>query len=149
ALKQRARQGYELTRRVGIMRLGWYPSWIMSGSETYGRSRELHGVCDSGGIAPALMLAVKLTDARGGDYWDDVDYIVRNQLVEQQFTDAKVMLARAGGDPQDLIARFVGGCGTGEPTAIKPEISGVATAATAAAFYHAWHGITRFDPGAK
>jgi len=96
-----------------------------------------------------LMLAVKLTDAGVADYWDDVDYIVRNQLVEQQFTDAKVMLGKAGGDPQDLIARFVGGCGTGEPTAMKPEILGVATAATAAAFYHAWHGIIRFDPGAK
>jgi hypothetical protein len=59
------------------------------------------------------------------------------------------MLGKAGGDPQDLIARFVGGCGTGEPTAMKPEIFGVSTAATAAAFYHAWHGIIRFDPGTK
>ncbi|HTM54985.1 MAG TPA: hypothetical protein VL175_13210 [Pirellulales bacterium] len=149
ALKQRARQGYELTRRVGIMRMGWYPSWIMNGSETYGRSKDLHGVCDSGGIAAALMLAVKLSDAGVGDYWDDVDYIVRNQLIEQQFTDEKAMLAKAGGDPNDVIGRFVGGCGTGEPTAIKPEIDGVATAAMAAAFYYAWHGITRFDKDAK
>src|SRR5262245_36425273 len=149
ALKQRARQGYELTRRVGIMRMGWYPSWIMNGSETYGRPQALHGVCDSGGIAAALMLAVKLSDAGVGDYWDDVDYIVRNQLIEQQFTDAKVMLDKAGGDPQNVIERFVGGCGTGEPTAIKPEISGIATAATAAAFYYAWHGITRYDKDAK
>jgi hypothetical protein len=149
ALKQRARQGYELTRRVGIMRLGWYPSWIMNGSETYGRSRALHGVCDSGGIAAALMLAVKLSDAGVGDYWDDVDYIVRNQLIEQQFTDENVMRGKAGGDPQHVIGRFVGGSGTGEPTAIKPEISGAATAATAAAFYYAWHGITRYDKDAK
>ena len=149
AMKQRARQGYELTRRVGIMRMGWYPSWIMNASETFGRSKDLHGVCDSGGIAAALMLAVKLSDAGIGDYWDDVDYIVRNELIEQQFTDARVMLGKAGGDPQNLIERFVGGCGTGEPTAMKPEISGVATAATAAAFYHAWHGITRYDKDAK
>jgi hypothetical protein len=149
ALKQRARQGYELTRRVGVVRLGWYPSWIMNGPETYGRSKQMHGVCDSGGAAAALILAVKLTDAGVGDYWDDVDYIVRNQLAEQQFTDAKVMLGKAGGDPQSLIPRFVGGCGTGEPTAMKPEIGGVGTAAAAAAFYHAWHGITRFDPDAK
>jgi hypothetical protein len=149
ALKQRARQGYELTRRVGVMRMGWYPSWIMNGSETYGRSKALHGVCDSGGIAATLMLAVKLSDAGVGDYWDDVDYIVRNQLIEQQFTDANVMLRKAGGDPQNVIGRFVGGCGTAEPTAIKPEIGGVATAATAAAFYYAWHGITRYDKDAK
>ena len=144
-----ARQGYELTRRVGIMRMGWYPSWIINGAETYGRSKELHGVCDSSGIAAALMLAVKLSDAGIGDYWDDVDYIVRNQLVEQQFTDADVMSRKAGGDPENLIARFVGGCGTAEPTASKPEINAIATADTAAAFYHAWHGITRFDEEAK
>ena len=149
ALKQRARQGYELTRRVGVMRMGWYPSWIMNGVETYGRSKELHGVCDGGGIAAAVMLAVNLSDAGVADYWDDVDYIVRNQLIEQQFIDANVMLGKAGGDPQNLIERFVGGCGTGEPTAIKPEINSVATAATAAAFYYAWHGITRYDKDAK
>jgi hypothetical protein len=149
ALKQRARQGYELTRRVGITRMGWYPSWIMNGSETYGRSKALHGLCDGGGIAAALILAVKLSDAGVGDYWDDVDYIVRNQLIEQQFTDAEVMLRKAGGDPQNLIGRFVGGSGTAEPTAIKPEISAVATAATATAFYYAWQGITRFDKEAK
>jgi hypothetical protein len=149
ALKQRARQGYELTRRVGVMRLGWYPSWIMNGSETYGRSKDLHGVCDNAGVAATLMLAVKLGDAGIGDYWDDVDYIVRNQLVEQQFVDANVMLRKAGGDPKNLIARFVGGCGAGEPSAIKPEISGVATAATAAAFYYAWHGITRYDQDSR
>ncbi|HET6328221.1 MAG TPA: hypothetical protein VFG04_26300 [Planctomycetaceae bacterium] len=149
ALKQRARQGYELTRRVGVTRMGWYPSWIMNGTETYGRSKDLHGVCDSAGIAAALLLAVKLSDAGVGDYWDDVDYIVRNQLIEQQFTDANAMRGKAGGDPLNVIGRFVGGCGTGEPTAIKPEISGVATAATAAAFYHAWHGITRYDEDAK
>ena len=64
AMKQKARQGYELTRRVGIMRMGWYPSWIMNASETFGRSKDLHGVCDSGGIAAALMLAVKLQRRR-------------------------------------------------------------------------------------
>jgi hypothetical protein len=149
ALKQRARQGYELTRRVGILRMGWYPSWIMNGSQTYGRSAALHGVCDSAGVAATLMLAVKLSDAGVADYWDDVDYIVRNQLVEQQFTDVEVMASKAGNDHRRLVGRFVGSCGTGEPTAMKPEVSGVATAATAAAFYHAWHGITRFDSDAR
>jgi hypothetical protein len=149
ALKQRARQGYELTRRVGVMRLGWYPSWIMNGSETYGRSKDLHATCNSAGVAATLMLAVKLSDSGIGDYWDDVDAIVRNQLVEQQFIDADAMLRKAGGDPHNLIARFVGGCGIGEPTAIKPEINSAATAATAVAFYYAWHGITRFDQDAR
>ena len=71
------------------------------------------------------------------------------QLIEQQFTDLSAMRTMAGGDPADdaLLERFVGGCGAGEPTAIKPEISTTASLSTAAAFYYAWHGITRFDHG--
>jgi hypothetical protein len=59
------------------------------------------------------------------------------------------MRAASGGVRGRLIARIVGGCGTGEPTAIRPEINAVATADTAAAFYYAWHGITRFDEEAR
>jgi len=95
------------------------------------------------------MLAVKLSDAGMDDYWDNVDAIVRNQLTEQQFTDLSAMRKMAGGDPKNdaLLERFVGGCGAGEPTAIKPEVSATASLSTAAAFYYAWHGITRFDHG--
>jgi hypothetical protein len=95
------------------------------------------------------MLAVKLSDAGMDDYWDNVDAIVRNQLIEQQFTDLRAMRKMAGGDTKNdaLLERFVGGCGAGEPTAIKPEISATASLSTAAALYYAWHGITRFDHG--
>jgi hypothetical protein len=146
-LKQFAREGYMYTTRNGIARMGWYPAWVMP--EKFQRPKDLHGISDNGGVAAMLMLAVKLSDAGMDDYWDNVDAIVRNQLIEQQFTDLSAMRQMAGGDPKNdaLLARFFGGCGVGEPTAIKPEISATASLSTAAAFYYAWHGITRFDHG--
>ncbi|MFN8008513.1 MAG: hypothetical protein U0V70_16130 [Terriglobia bacterium] len=36
-----------------------------------------------------IGIAVKLSDAGVGDYWDDVDRWVRNQFTEQQLTDGK------------------------------------------------------------
>lgn len=146
-LKQFAREGYMYATRNGIARMGWYPSWIMP--EKFQRPKILHGISDNGGVAAMLMLAVKLSDAGMDDYWDNVDAIVRNQLIEQQFTDLAAMRKIAGGDPKNdaLLERFVGGCGAGEPTAIKPEVSATASLSTAAAFYYAWHGITRFDHG--
>jgi hypothetical protein len=146
-LKQFAREGYEHTSRNGIARMGWYPSWIMP--EKFQRPKDLHGISDNGGVAATLILAAKLSDAGLDDYWDNVDAIVRNHLIEQQFTDLNAMRKMSGGDPKNdaSLERFVGGCGAGEPTAIKPEISGSSSASTAAAFYYAWHGITRFDQG--
>jgi hypothetical protein len=146
-LKQFAREGYEHTSRNGIARMGWYPSWIMP--EKFQRPKDLHGISDNGGVAATLILAAKLSDAGMDDYWDNVDAIVRNHLIEQQFTDRNAMRKMSGGDPKNdaSLARFVGGCGAGEPTAIKPEIFGSSSASTAVAFYYAWHGITRFDQG--
>jgi hypothetical protein len=43
-------------------------------------------MCTTGDMT---WLAVKLSDLGVGDYWDDADGYVRNQLVEQQLTDAE------------------------------------------------------------
>ena len=55
---------------VGFMRKPYYPT-----SE----------ICE---IADMLALALKLTEAGVGDYWDDVDRWVRNQFAEGQLMDA-------------------------------------------------------------
>jgi len=34
-----------------------------------------------------IALGVRLSDAGLGDYWDDVDALVRNRLIEQQYVD--------------------------------------------------------------
>ena len=38
-----------------------------------------------------VALAIRLSDAGVADYWDDVDQMVRNHLVEQQLTDADLL----------------------------------------------------------
>ena len=68
------RRSYEFTLTQGIPRTGWincYPA-------------ALNGVegCALGDLA---ALAIRLSDYGLGDYWDDVDALARNQLVEQQF----------------------------------------------------------------
>ena len=56
----------------------------------------LHEVSEGCGVADMIRLAVKLTDAGLGDYWDDVDSIVRNHGTEQQFIDLGPMRKFAG-----------------------------------------------------
>ena len=95
------------------------------------------------------VLAVKLSDAGLGDYWDDVDYYVRNQLTSQQFSSLGVMRKLSGGDPRndEILKRFVGGLGLGEPTAIPPSVFGCCSSNGAIGLYYAWHAITRFNNG--
>ena len=74
-LKQFVRQGYEYTRNFGIPEIGWFPTGI--GAPWY-------ETCSA--VRP-IMLAVRLSEAGVGDYWDDVDRAARNFLVEAQFVD--------------------------------------------------------------
>ena len=74
------RRGYEFTLGQGIARIGWincYP----------GATNNMEG-CATGDL---VALAIRLTDAGMGDYWDDVDAIARNQLVEAQLVDAEAL----------------------------------------------------------
>jgi hypothetical protein len=48
-----------------------------------------------------IALGVRLSDAGLGDYWDDVDALVRNRLVEQQYVDLPSMRQIAGLKPDD------------------------------------------------
>jgi hypothetical protein len=72
-LKLKIRDGYEWARQRGIHRLGIF-------SHDY----EMTEGCT---IADMVGLAVALTDAGLGDYWDDVDMYTRNGLVSAQATD--------------------------------------------------------------
>ena len=74
-LKQFVRQGYEYTRNFGIPEIGWFPTGI--GTPWY-------ETCSA--VRP-IMLAVRLSEAGVGDYWEDVERAARNFLVESQFVD--------------------------------------------------------------
>ncbi|MFN8007394.1 MAG: hypothetical protein U0V70_10295 [Terriglobia bacterium] len=66
------RDGYEWARQSGLARIGMF-------ADSQG--------CACGRI---LGLAVKLTEAGVGDYWEDVDQYIRNHGTEMQFTPADI-----------------------------------------------------------
>jgi hypothetical protein len=66
---QFVRESYEYLRDFGIARIGLFGEMCTTGDMT--------------------LIAIKLSDAGVGDYWEDVDCYVRNQLVERQVTSAE------------------------------------------------------------
>jgi hypothetical protein len=151
-LKQFVREGYEHARRTGIARMGWFPGWLRP--TAHHRDAGLFLYSETCGVADMLVLAVKLTDAGLGDYWDDVDAIARNHLVAQQITDFEQMRALGGGTPEKdaLLQRLRGGFNQqmeGALDSTGPHLWGCCTANGAVGLYYAWHGITRFDAGSR
>lgn len=151
-LKQFVREGYEHARRTGIARMGWFPGWLKP--TAHGRPAELFLASETCGVADMLVLAVKLSDAGLGDYWDDVDAIARNHLIAQQITDWDQMRALGGGTPEQdaLLERLRGGFNQqmeGALDSTGPHLWGCCTANGAVGLYYAWHGITRFDQVSK
>jgi hypothetical protein len=146
-LKQFVREAYDHARSVGVTRMGYFPSWLMP--EKCDRLDEYAGGAEACAIGDMIILAVKLSDAGLGDYWDDVDYYVRNQFAEQQITDLEQMRKMSGNDPKndEVLKRFIGGFSGAEPTAIPPTVGGCCSANGAISLYYAWHGITRFQDG--
>jgi hypothetical protein len=70
-----------------------------------------------------IALGVRLSDAWLGDYWDDVDALVRNRLIEQQYVDLPAMRQIAGLKPDDtsrdaLLTKYQGGFTVSWPTTI-------------------------------
>ncbi|MHB1294229.1 MAG: hypothetical protein ACYC4R_04440 [Anaerolineae bacterium] len=89
-MKEFVRRGYEYTLTNGIARIGW----ISSGPNPFGNN--IMEGCNIGDLA---ALGIRLSDAGMGDYWDDVDALVRNQMAEGQLTDADLMRAAAAASP--------------------------------------------------
>jgi hypothetical protein len=150
-LKAICREYYENTRRNGVVRIGWFPAWSTP-EECGNRPASLGELTETCALGDVIVAAVLLSDAGLGDYWDDVDAIVRNQLVEQQVTDLDRMRRVAGvrpGTPEDeRLERFRGGFGGFGVTRMHAKaLAGCCTANGAQGYYYAWHGITRFDRG--
>ena len=140
-LKQFVREGYDHARRTGIARMGWFPGWLRP--TAHNRDARLFLDSETCGVADMLVLAVKLTDAGLGDYWDDVDAIARNHLIAQQITDWEQMRALGGGDPTKdaLLQRLRGGFNQlmeGTLDSTGPHLCGCCTANGAVGLYYAW-----------
>lgn len=73
------RSGFEWAKTQGSSLVGFFPEQILP---YYPR-------CETCEVADMIALAVKLTNAGAGDYWDDVDRWLRNQFTENQLTSVE------------------------------------------------------------
>jgi hypothetical protein len=158
-VKEFVRDGYEWARHHGIHRLGIFPG---SNGSTEGCT-----------VADMVGLAVKLTDAGIGEYWEDVDQYTRNGLLAIQATDLDEMRRVSESGPErpanspwggDGDMRFNGFSGVlhGQETNdrvlersvgafghldgarfLKPRLMHCCTANGAQALYYAWEAIIR------
>ncbi|MBI4586461.1 MAG: hypothetical protein HY717_20820 [Planctomycetes bacterium] len=126
-LKEFARDGYEWGRRIHLARIGF-----------------VGGCC---GHPRLLGLAVKLSDAGVGDYWEDVDLYIRNHISEMQFTPEDIPdLKKLGGDAtrDELVNATMGGFGHifhKDSTALCCSPHGNM------ALFYAWDGTIRYSDG--
>ena len=89
-LTECVRRSYEYGKAHGDILTGFFPE------HGHGTVDELGEIC---GVSLMINLAVKLTQAGVGDYWDDVDRWVRNHFIEGQLTDYEWMYRAAPDEP--------------------------------------------------
>jgi len=138
-LKTFVRDGYEYVRTFGIARIGLFGEGCTIGDMT--------------------CLAIKLSDAGVGDYWEDVDQYVRNHLTEIQILDPEpirkiaevspVKPVRSWEDADHFVERTIGVlCDDGlHPTVATPGAMLCCTYNGLIGYYHAWEAIARDDDG--
>lgn len=78
-----ARRGYEWARALGSPLVGFFPEYI----EDWPDDRP-YVDCETCCTADMIQIAMNLTLAGKGDYWDDVDRYLRNQFIEMQMLDS-------------------------------------------------------------
>lgn len=165
--KEIVREAYEYGKNAGIPRLGWTQGWLTP--LRHGRYASAATVCEGCSIGNMIALAISLTDAGLGDYWDDVDHFVRNQLVEQQYLDLdrlreisavavtrreKMDLTSMHHSTEDVFERAYGAFGEAKPDQMAdsgggPELSGYGccTGNGSLGLYYAWEAIVRYQDG--
>lgn len=145
------RRSYEFTLSQGIARIGWincYPGALNH--------------MESCALGDMVALGTRLSDMGLGDYWDDVDAITRNQLIEQQVVNPDLLKQiaencagiKAGDEANPLpgqlcydniIERSLGVFwGTCAPDcAPGPWVMHCCTGNATQGLYYAWEGIVR------
>lgn len=86
---------YQWAREQGSPLVGFFPELIINNRYT---------ACESCEVADMLGIAIKLTQAGVGDYWDDVDRWTRNTFAEQQLVDGSWIPAFAATQPAQPVA---------------------------------------------
>lgn len=134
-IKQFVRDGYHYVRSFGIARIGLFGEGCTVGDMT--------------------CLAIKLTDAGLGDYWEDVDQVVRNHLTELQILEEGPVCQIAAASPKKAVGawedarafsrRQIGAlCDDAtHPTLATPGTMHCCSYNGLIGYYHAWDGIVR------
>jgi len=143
------RRAYEFTLTQGLPRIGWincYPGF---------------GGAEGCSVGDLIALGIRLSDTGMGDYWDDVDAVVRNLLMEQQLVRADLLQQVADASPEraydnafpnqrnteGAIARSLGTfAGVSQPDRIvEPSVMLCCTGNGVRGLYYAWEGAVRED----
>jgi len=121
--------GGVLPTAVGIARLGLHTgdremidwahrvyAWVREQTPDFGFLLDGLGLegpfsttCETCGLADLIHLGVLLSEARVGDYWDDVERTVRNQLIENQYADEDALRRALPGISDRVLAMLHGG----------------------------------------
>jgi hypothetical protein len=140
------RSAYEYQRNFGIARVGLFGEGCTTGDMT--------------------QLAIKLSEAGVGDYWEDVDCYIRNHLIEIQLMDRDLLrevtrpmagtfannYAANDRDYTNALDRLIGTC-TDDATHLTktPQLSAVSTICApgnvTAGIYSAWEATVRCRDG--
>lgn len=145
------RRAYEFTLTQGIARIGWVNTHPARFNQ-----------CEGCALGDLVAMGIRLSDAGVGDYWDDVDAVVRNHLAEQQFIDADLLeqISRASpdSDPPDVRPPFPGERNTSNvidrslgvfgalslPSGMpRPYSMGCCNGNASQALYYAWEATVR------
>lgn len=164
-LKRFVANFYEHGRHFGLSRIGFFPAVIgpldkiKKAALNYGGTGST-GQCDEGcAVADMTWLAVTLSEAGVGDYWEDADQYVRNHLVEHQILRRDLLEAIIESGPshtlnrsmetdKDVLERNIGSFVSGtDPTMAYAWWTMCCNANCAMALYKAWSSIVRHADG--
>jgi hypothetical protein len=130
--------------------VGWFPEWYYPEYPS----------CEGCMAADMVALAVELSSAGLGDYWDDVDRWVRNDFSEQQLTSSDWIYRATEHMPQQGVRarevvehtpeRNIGafaGWSSGNDWVVKAGIMHCCTGNGNRALYYVWQGILENNAG--
>ena len=154
---------YEYSRQFGIVRIGFFPAVVSTLAQRQNASKRIYGgpgQNDEGcALADMIDIALMLSEAGAGDYWDDIDSMVRNHLVEHQMLDRDRLghiiahSPRFEVNPQihnteNAIERNIGAfTSCAEPTKMYAWWTMCCNANMMLAMHKAWDSIVRFEDG--
>jgi hypothetical protein len=152
------RKGYEYARSTGTPLVGYFPEYI----DDWPDDRTIYD-CETCCTADMIQLALNLTEAGQGDYWDDVDRYVRNQLAENQMQhgewieqiaatqESKPVAADETGEDiaERVVGSFSGWAMANDylPGIWEPFVSGCCTGNGTRALYYVWEKMLAFRDG--